>query len=113
MADDKYVTLKREDWVAFHGALSVAFSSTPVRERPMTPAPLEDTVVIRKQDIFAASGLSAYANAMVAVADAIAAIPEVRGDSNHPLLERLEQVSDYFFEQAEEARHWPDRKVPD
>lgn len=81
MSDEKYIVFKREVWGRFIG-------TRPVEDQPPT---VDDAVVIRTQDVFAAAGLSAYAHniecAMMFVYD----------------MEELAKVRDYFRSVAQEA----------
>ena len=74
------------------------------------PTPLEDAVVIRTQDIFAAGGLSAYAhNIRAYIGGAFHFIPS-------EMVEQLLEVADYFASVAQEAEDRLNRgecKVPD
>lgn len=75
---------------------------------------LSDAVVIRPQDIFAGSGLSAYANAVQTFLEAID-WHETVIDPNGITVDigPLEDIRDFFFEQANIARMHPHKKVPD
>lgn len=85
--DDKYVVFKREDWL-----------------RNEFPQPLEDAVVIRRQDKFAPPALDCYANAITMVVEA--------GNLHWGARQRLQQIADYFHDQA--AKAWTEsRKLPD
>lgn len=83
--DEKYVVFKREEWENYE------------HEAAPLPVPIEDAVVIRRQDRFAGPALHAYAACIAMVA---AEKPE------------LMPVADYFHEQAvladEEGRKLPD-----
>lgn len=65
---------------------------------------VEDAVVIRRQDKFAPPALDAYANAITMVIEA--------GNLALPARQRLQQIADYFHDQA--AKAWGEsRKLPD
>lgn len=73
-------------------------------EKGLVGARVEDAVVIRKQDVFAAPALDAYSNAITC---AVELMPD---DSPHK--ERLKDLADFFHQQAVES--WiMDRKIPD
>jgi len=67
-----------------------------------------DAVVIRQQDVFAAAGLYAYANAIHAVLD----IADELGSIDEEQAGRLKAIADYFANHAEEASK-AQRKLPD
>ena len=100
--DDKYVVFKADEfdhwWMH-----KVRPRLEGVIDQP--PEQLVDAVVIRTQDVFAAGGLSAYANQ-------IETVIEVGGVPQDDVL-RLEEIRDYFFDRAREAEQSPDRKLPD
>lgn len=92
---DKYVVFKREDW-----------EESGVSRMNALPQPIEDAVVIRRQDVFAPPALDAYANS---ISVALALLPEeVELDGKTD----LQEIADYFADQA--AQSWQtDRKIPD
>ncbi len=90
--DDKYIVFKRAEYEAWA-------VGGPKAE------PIDDAVVIRRQDVFAPPALDVYANAIqIAI--------ELRGATTVEQRENLRQTADYFHEQAEAAWH-TDRKLPD
>lgn len=96
MKDDKYIVFKLGD--AQHTEFGAHYNAEEA---------LNDAVVIRTQDVFAAGGLYAYAH----VIDAFL---------HHPMSEDeasgLEEVRDYFLSVAQEAEdrlHRGECKVPD
>lgn len=95
MADDKYVTFKREELEAQLSGLPVAplIGSIEIR----------DAVVIRRQDYFASPALAGYA-ASIAIA--------IRLTDDDKLRAALMPVADYFQRQSELAADegW---KLPD
>ena len=97
--DDKFIVFKRAEWEAF-------WSDSPVLDEP--PAPVEDAVVIRTGDVFAAPALHSYA-ASIAVA---AKMGRNLDPQQHPEFANLQRIADYFHERAVEAdgRY---SKVPD
>lgn len=104
MRDDKYVVFKLEDyqeWLSNAGA---------------TLSPLEDAVVIRTQDIFAAPALYAYANCISTCREILERVQQVDGNraSFHPAyLERLRTIEEYFMDRGDEADNHASKKVPD
>jgi len=97
MSDDKYVVIKRDEYVEWF-ARNVAVIDQPKL--------LEDAVVIRTQDIFAASGLYAYAHTLLTHCELLEHM--FGADTSE-----LRAIADYFFERAHEAEHHPRRKLPD
>jgi hypothetical protein len=91
----KYVTFKRLELIK-----ALADGKDPLTLE------LHDAVVIRKKDVFAPAGLSAYANACVTVAETI----ELYGDTT--LAKTLMEIADYFASQADESRRMLSR-LPD
>lgn len=96
MPDEKYVVVKRENFRK---------TDSPgvflVEERHV----LEDAVVIRTQDVFAAGGLSAYAHSIVAYIELLRTMPfmpQPMPNANN-LAEMLQDVADYFMDQSREA----------
>jgi hypothetical protein len=76
----------------------------------MLPDPIDDAVVIRRQDLFAPPALDAYANA-IQIANTIASHAPVDERATHTMT-RLQGIADYFHSQAEAA--WlTERKLPD
>lgn len=102
--DDKYAVLRREDWDAIQEE-SVHHS---------TVSELDDTVVIKLTDIFAAPALSAYASTIQAVANGLSSTFEDMGFSEDAecgaMVARLKHVADYFHDRASEIH---DVKMPD
>lgn len=90
--DEKYIVFKRVDNT---GGINIYGE------------PLEDAVVIRKQDVFAPPALDAYANSIMVVIEAL----KVTG-SEPGLVPRLQKIADYFRAQAEDAYDMQ-RKLPD
>jgi len=72
--------------------------------------PVEDAVVIRRQDVFAPPALDAYANAIQCVVEAMST--QASEPRTFQLMGRLQYIADYFHEQA--AKSWSEqRKLPD
>lgn len=71
--------------------------------------PVEDAVVIRRQDVFAPPALDAYANAMAVVIETLRSA-DVQYEGVR--VDRLQEIADYFADQA--AKAWTEsRKLPD
>lgn len=90
---DKYVVLAYDDYYR-RGDYGKAMT------------PLNDCVVIRLQDRFAAAGLHGYASC-------IQSVIEAAKESGVPLPANLEDVRDYFFQAAEQAEAYDRKKWPD
>lgn len=88
--DDKYIVFKKSEW-----------------EREKYCTPVEDAVVIRRQDAFAPPALDAYANAIQCVIEVLCNGMKPSGKT-----EQLQGIADYFHDQA--AKSWSEqRKLPD
>lgn len=105
MRDDKYIVFKRSDWDDWRERVGTD-SAAAFR----TPPSLDDAVVIRKQDIFAGSALHAYASSITTALEIIDYHNVVLGGRHR---QRLDEIRDYFFEQALEADDVRTKKVPD
>lgn len=93
---EKYIVFKRADVMTMVPAdTALAFMECA--------APIEDAVVIRKQDIFAGPALEVYS---AAIRTAIKVM--LPGEDK----DRLLGIADYFHEAAEDA-YQTDGKVPD
>lgn len=121
--DQKYIVFKRDAFYQLMGELalppylhheeaSAQWDCAPLAQRIKERAEQEclpDAVVIRRQDVFAAPALEAYANAIQCVIEA------GRGtaiDIDVLVLGRLREVADYFHEQACKSYDTPHRKLP-
>jgi hypothetical protein len=95
--NDKYVVFKRSVWDKNFGSSGLAFA-------------VDDAIVIRRQDRFAASALDTYA-------DQIQAMVELSEDHGHPMpsamRDRMLSLSDFFRDQARMSRESTFRKFPD
>jgi hypothetical protein len=97
---EKYVVAKTEDFDRWWDDVGYGMPDLNV---------IPDAVVIRRQDIFAPPALDAYANG---IRVAIEAMKSDNAGYNDKVVERLEDIAQYFHEQALLA--WEtDRKVPD
>jgi hypothetical protein len=113
IVNDKYIVFKSEEWIEW-------LMSPKQRLLPgdKLPEMLPDAVVIRRQDIFAGPGLSAYASAIQTYIEAFRQIIEVEDgrlfvEENVPILGSLIALRDFFHEQAQIAFDHPNKKVPD
>lgn len=105
LSDEKYVVFKRaefENWVKNLAAGEPA-------DKLVAASALGDAVVIRKQDVFAAPGLYAYANVIQTGLDLFF----MAGIHDPEMADRLEVIRDYFADQALDAGNHPRKKVPD
>lgn len=124
--DGKYIVFKRNEFYEMMGLLGLppyygttesghneiagkTWDSAPIAEKIQVMAEsvaLPDAVVIRRQDVFAAPALEAYANAILC-AMALAKGSSLEGAS----IAGLQDIADYFHEQAEKS-YGEMRKVP-
>lgn len=105
--NDKYVVFKREEW---EDAMEPYISAQRSRGYPVPlPDEVDDGVVMRRQDVFAAPAFRIYANS-IAASMVVAAKLVVPG--LHLTNERLSEIAAYFERQAELSER-EDRKVPD
>lgn len=102
--DKKYVVFKRSDWEDW--------VDKEMRETVfayMIPPPVDDAVVIRRQDVFAPPQFDGYANGITVATEAMR---KDKGGYDTTLIARLQRIADYFHEQARLS--WDtDRKLPD
>jgi hypothetical protein len=116
MENDKYVVFKRDEfneWArVMHDAVEEVAEGKELNLRVhLNQISLQDAVVIRKQDVFAAPGLYGYA-ASIQTAIEVAQ----RLDPSSLTEEeqwRLEALRDFFFEQGHEAAEHSPKKIPD
>ena len=96
----KYVVIKEEEyktWIKQSPALVVP-----------PPVPIEGAAVIRYQDVFSASVLHSYANAVqtaIEILNVTGGSPQVMG--------QLVETRDDFHGMAMEAQSYPTKKLPD
>lgn len=95
--DEKYVVFKRDEWEKLEPTFPVEI-----------PRPVEDAVVIRRQDAFAGPALHTYA---ASIQTAIEILTFAHPEDDY-LVRGLEPIRDYFHEQAGLADA-VDHKVPD
>lgn len=94
---EKYIIFKIEEWNKVPHA--VKGDVMEVAE------PIDDGVVIRRQDVFAPPAFEAYANS-------IQVALEINGSATDAATESLRSTADFFAEQA--ALSWDtERKLPD
>lgn len=94
MADDKYITFRREPFLEMIGHWTTQDMSR--RQVPSVLAEIEmqainDAVVIRRQDLFASPCLATYASMISLVASNI---------SDKAQAKELQRIADYFEDQA-------------
>lgn len=116
MLDDKYVVFKRDDYDRFLNSLikghSVMAAPIPAATwswsaAGIRPQPIEDAVVIRRQDVFAPPALDAYANNIYSATEILR-----MWDTDADVVKQLQSIADYFHEQA--VASWEtERKLPD
>lgn len=127
--DDKYVVFKRTDFFEMMGMLALppytGKTSTGKVERAGAHwdcAPIAakiedisgkyavpDAVVIRRQDVFSAPALDAYASAIQVALEVLSATAMA---GNVDGLDELRDIADFFSDQA--AKAWAEqRKLPD
>jgi len=130
--DQRYIVFKRGEFYEMMGKLALPphygttssgkqeiagkhWDCAPIADeikRCAEAACLGDAVVIRRQDVFAAPALEAYANAIQCVIDALQQVG-ITHDGNAPsMVDHLRETADYFHEQAEKS-YGEQRKVPD
>lgn len=114
MQNDKYLVFKREEFMEFIQEL-IDRNIDPAATTPKTIGALEDAIVIRRQDVFAAPGLYAYAHTIQTFIDAINFSEDwyAAMHSRTPDIEKLEQLRDFFAEMAMMAEQYPSKKIPD
>lgn len=101
MRDMKYVVFKREEFI------SITDDKGTATQNELLRAALDDAVVIRLHDPFAAPALDGYASS---IAVAIEVIQEA--GVRHDVINGLQSAADYFAEAAVIA-HETSTKLPD
>lgn len=91
----KYVVFKIEDWKTFGG------------EEWMGAKPLDDAVVIRLKDPFAATALYTYCNTIMSF---IELLDDTMSENDR---QRMLDVADYFHGQAMESEKIKGKRLPD
>jgi hypothetical protein len=108
MEDSKYVVFHRE----YHRQWMDEWPEVNPEEEPRE---IEDAVVIRRQDVFAASALFSYANSIRTATEIMEMERAARGGDRTDLdemVDRLNEIADYFVGQAELASKSAS-KIPD
>lgn len=95
----KYVVFKRDDMI---GMLNEAQAPVEVTGTLLAMR-LEDAVVIRKKDIFAASALYSYATAVHSAIELLE-VMQAGVVVDESVLEHLAELADYFAGEADHAR---------
>lgn len=96
----KYVVFKQEEWDEWKRGNG---------RYQNTPDEVEDAVVMRRQDVFAAPAFRVYANSMAA---SMVVAAKLVAPGLHLESETISKIARYFQEQAELSES-EDRKVPD
>lgn len=105
--NDKYVVFKREEWEESMGTYA---SQQRSRGYPVPlPDEIDDAVVMRRQDVFAAPLFRIYANSIAA---SMVVAAKLVAPGLHLKSEGLSKIAAYFQRQAELSEE-EDRKVPD
>jgi len=95
----KYVVFKKE-----------YFDQWQMQEKPASiPRPLDDTVVIRLKDPFAATALFTYANTIMSFLELMDDRDTITWDEH----ERMVGIADYFHQQACASQEIKDKRLPD
>lgn len=103
----KYVVFKKDEW---DEAMASYLKRQQAQGYPVPlPDEVEDAVVMRRQDVFAAPAFRVYANSMAA---AMVVAAKLVAPGLHLQSETLSQIARYFQEQAE-LSELENRKVPD
>lgn len=103
----KYVVFKKSDW----DREMKKYLQDQQRRGYSVPLPneVEDAVVMRRQDVFAAPAFRVYANSMAA---SMVVAAKLVAPGLHLESETISKIARYFEEQAELSES-EDRKVPD
>jgi hypothetical protein len=108
MENSKYVVFARDHYRQW-------MDEWPEVNPEEEPREIEDAVVIRRQDVFAASALFSYANSIRTATEIMELERAGRGGERGPVdevVDRLNEIADYFMRQAEEASKSAS-KIPD
>lgn len=111
--DAKYVIFKVEDWDDLINEINKRFADRPHHMasilKMVAKAMVDDGIVIRRQEFFAAPALHAYA---YAIDVAIKAVRSDAGGYNEAMVRNLRGIADYFHSQAALAEE-EGYKIPD
>lgn len=109
MADNKFIVFKRDEfitWIQLHRETVTAGAVLD-----LMPESLKDSVVIRKQDVFAPPALDAYANSIMVANEALKAVGIIANTPLATMVNQLHTIADYFHAAAADA--WEStRKIP-
>lgn len=101
---NKYTVIKTEEWKEIE---RLGYNDRKVH-------PIHDAVVIRKQDVFAATALHQYADIIRSTVEIIRSLGLMyEGEEKDSIVGELMELADWFHEQAVEAEEYVGRKVPD
>lgn len=104
--DDKFIVFKRAEFNEW--------AASPIGTRRLPP-PVEDAVVLRRQDVFAPPALDAYASSILTAVEALDALAAQFDEPPSNIAERakgLREIAEYFSDQARAA--WDtERRLPD
>lgn len=103
----KYVVFKKSEW---DEVMKPYLGQQGARGYPVPlPDEVEDAVVMRRQDVFAAPAFRVYANSMAA---SMVVAAKLVAPGLHLESETISKIARYFQEQADLSEQ-EDRKVPD
>lgn len=106
--NEKYVVFKREDYEREMGQAQISPNKSY-----FDAIEVPDAVVIRRQDVFASPAFDSYSNTILAAAETIRySAGTLDNDILQKQLAKLNEVADYFHEQAELSAH-VNKKLPD
>jgi hypothetical protein len=91
----KYVVFKREDW------------PWPNTGEHVSPQPLDDAVVIRLKDPFAATALFTYCNTIMS---SLELLEDFISEEDY---QRMLNIADYFHQQAMASEKIKGKRLPD
>lgn len=110
----KYIVFKRDDYDELIGDADEKEDGHVVSALidQLDRVWLRDAVVIRRQDLFAAPALDTYANSITIAIDVLTKC-QPGGEDDTDVVKRLQEVADYFHEQAQKSWETQGRKLPD
>jgi hypothetical protein len=91
VADEKYVVYRR-------GTAGEAVGK-----------PLEDAIVLRKQDLTVAPLMHAYSSMILSFIETLSSVGVLSEDDR----DSLREIADWAHNEATDAEVWPDRRLPD
>lgn len=101
----KYLVFKGEDAELVNQALKNTFNIG-------APEPVEDAVVIRRQDVFAAPAFYTYANSIDVALRVLRFLFPLQSEETVEMA-TLQETADYFHQQSELAATAVTKKFPD